>query len=84
LDATHHWRSCTPGRAYINFFQPSFSSGRTRDGTRVTEAHHPPAAPCNRLLDRAVVGEVLKLRLREQSPASIQRVWTLDKSSTID
>ncbi|WP_298236495.1 transposase family protein [uncultured Azohydromonas sp.] len=54
-------------RLYINFFQPSFKlKAKTRDGARVSKKYHPPATPCDRLLDSPAVPEDVKARLRKQ------------------
>ncbi len=39
-------------RLYVNFFQPSFKLlKKTRIGAKVKKTYHPPATPCDRLLD---------------------------------
>jgi len=45
-------------RLYVNFFQPSFKLlSKTREGARVIRKYHPPATPCERLLDRNDVSD---------------------------
>src|SRR5229473_6318718 len=39
-------------RLFVNFFQPSFKlAEKTREGAQVRKRHHPPATPCQRLLN---------------------------------
>src|SRR5262245_42782988 len=40
-------------RLFVNFFQPSFKLiAKTREGAKVVKKYHPPATPCERLLER--------------------------------
>jgi hypothetical protein len=60
-------------RLYINFFQPSFKlKSKTRDGARVVKKYHPPATPCERLLQHAAIDETTKDLLRQQLQATTQ------------
>lgn len=55
-------------RLYVNIFQPSFKlRERTRDGSKVKKHYHPPASPCERLLEREDVSESAKVTLRAKS-----------------
>jgi hypothetical protein len=39
-------------RLFANFFQPSFKlAGKIRDRARIKKFYHPPATPCQRVLD---------------------------------
>jgi len=52
-------------RLFVNFFQPSFKLLlKTRDGAKVIKKYHPPATPCERLLDRKDVSDECKEQLR--------------------
>ena len=52
-------------RLFVNFFQPSFKlMSKTREGAKVIKKYHPPATPCERLLDREDVSEACKECLR--------------------
>ena len=54
-------------RLYVNFFQPSFKlKEKTRQGAKVKKAYHPPATPCDRLLEHPTVSDDVKARLLEQ------------------
>ena len=55
----------TPARLFVNFFQPSFKLlSKTREGAKVIKKYHPPATPCERLLDRKDVSDECKEQLR--------------------
>ncbi len=52
-------------RLYVNFFQPSFKLlSKTREGAKIIKRYHPPATPCERLLDRKDVSDECKEQLR--------------------
>ena len=52
-------------RLFVNFFQPSFKLlSKTREGAKVIKKYHPPATPCERLLDRKDVLDECKEQLR--------------------
>jgi hypothetical protein len=52
-------------RLFVNFFQPSFKLlSKTREGAKVIKKYHPPATPCERLLDRRDVSDECKEQLR--------------------
>jgi hypothetical protein len=52
-------------RLFVNFFQPSFKLlSKTREGAKVIKKYHPPATPCERLLDRKDVSDECKEQLR--------------------
>lgn len=54
-------------RLYVNFFQPSFKlKERKREAGKMKRTYHPPATPCERLLDHPRVTEEVKLALRTQ------------------
>jgi hypothetical protein len=54
-------------RLYVNYFQPSFKlRERVREGGRVKKLYHPPATPCDRLLEHAAVQAKVKEALRTQ------------------
>jgi len=56
----------TSARLFVNFFQPSFKLlSKTREGAKVIKKYHPPATPCERLLERADVSEECKEQLRQ-------------------
>jgi hypothetical protein len=56
----------TSARLFVNFFQPSFKLlSKTREGAKVMKKYHPPATPCERLLERKDVSEECKGQLRE-------------------
>src|SRR5216683_1677756 len=47
----------TSARLFVNFFQPSFKLlSKTREGAKVIKKNHPPATPCERLLERKTFG----------------------------
>jgi hypothetical protein len=53
-------------RLFVNFFQPSFKLlSKTRVGAKVIKKYHPPATPCERLLDRKDVSDECKEQLRQ-------------------
>ncbi len=57
-------------RLFVNFFQPSFKlAGKSREGAMVRKRYHPPATPCQRLLEDGRVPEETKARLREMHAA---------------
>jgi hypothetical protein len=50
--ATALMRLYTTVRLFVNYFQPSFKlAEKHRDGARVRKRYHPPATPCQRLID---------------------------------
>src|ERR1700751_2226906 len=50
--ATALMRLYTTVRLFVNYFQPSFKlAEKHRDGARVRKHYHPPATPCQRLID---------------------------------
>lgn len=52
-------------RLFVNFFQPSFKLiSKTREGAKVIKKYHPPATPCERLLERKDVSDECKEQLR--------------------
>lgn len=54
-------------RLYVNFFQPSFKlREKVREGAKVRKTYHPPATPCDRLLQHPQVSEETKVLLRDQ------------------
>jgi hypothetical protein len=56
----------TSARLFVNFFQPSFKLlSKTREGAKVIKKYHPPATPCERLLDRNDVSDECKEQLRQ-------------------
>lgn len=56
----------TSARLFVNFFQPSFKLlSKIREGAKVIKKYHPPATPCERLLDRTDISEECKEQLRE-------------------
>jgi hypothetical protein len=56
----------TPARLFVNFFQPSFKLlSKTREGAKVIKKYHPPATPCERLLERTDVSAECKEQLRQ-------------------
>jgi hypothetical protein len=56
----------TSVRLFVNFFQPSFKLlSKTREGAKVIKKYHPPATPCERLLDRKDVSDKCKEQLRQ-------------------
>jgi hypothetical protein len=56
----------TSARLFVNFFQPSFKLlSKTREGTKVIKKYHPPATPCERLLERKDVSDECKEQLRQ-------------------
>jgi hypothetical protein len=53
-------------RLFVNFFQPSFKLiSKTREGANVIKKYHPPATPCERLLERKDVSDECKEQLRQ-------------------
>ena len=53
-------------RLFVNFFQPSFKLiSKTREGAKVIKKYHPPATPCERLLERQDVSDECKEQLRQ-------------------
>jgi hypothetical protein len=66
-------------RLFVNFFQPSFKLlSKTRVGAKVIKKYHPPATPCERLLERKDVSEECKEQLR-QTLASLDPVRLLSE-----
>jgi hypothetical protein len=56
----------TSARLFVNFFQPSFKLlSKTREGAKVIKKYHPPATPCERLLERKDVSDEGKRQLHE-------------------
>jgi len=56
----------TSARLFVNFFQPSFKLlSKVRQGAKVIKKYHPPATPCERLLEREDVSEECKKQLRQ-------------------
>jgi hypothetical protein len=56
----------TSARFFVNFFQPSFKLlSKIREGAKVIKKYHPPATPCERLLERNDVSEECKEHLRQ-------------------
>jgi len=56
----------TAARLFVNFFQPSFKLlSKTRQGAKVIKKYHPPATPCERLLERKDVSDECKELLRQ-------------------
>jgi hypothetical protein len=56
----------TSARLFVNFFQPSFKLlSKAREGAKVIKRYHPPATPCERLLERGDVSEECKEQLRQ-------------------
>jgi hypothetical protein len=56
----------TSARLFVNFFQPSFKLlSKTREGAKVIKKYHPPATPCERLLERKDVSDECKEQLRQ-------------------
>jgi len=56
----------TAARLFVNFFQPSFKLlSKTREGAKVIKKYHPPATPCERLLERRDVSDECKEQLRQ-------------------
>jgi hypothetical protein len=50
----------------VNFFQPSFKLlSKIREGAKVIKKYHPPATPCERLLERKDVSDECKDQLRQ-------------------
>jgi hypothetical protein len=57
----------TSARLFVNFFQPSFKLlSKIREGAKVIKKYHPPATPCERLLERKDVSEECKEQLRQR------------------
>ena len=57
----------TFARLFVNFFQPSFKLlSKTREGAKVIKKYHPPATPCERLLERKDVSDECKEQLRQK------------------
>ena len=57
----------TSARLFVNFFQPSFKLlSKTREGAKVIKKYHPPATPCERLLERKDVSDECKEQLRQK------------------
>jgi hypothetical protein len=55
------------GRLYVNHFQPSFKPrAKTREGAKVKKSYHPPATPCERLLEHGAVPPAARERLRAE------------------
>jgi hypothetical protein len=53
-------------RLFVNFFQPSFKLlSKIREGAQVIKKYHPPATPCERLLERKDVSGDCKEQLRQ-------------------
>jgi hypothetical protein len=53
-------------RLFVNFFQPSFKLiSKTREGAKVIKKYHPPATPCERLLERKDVSDECQEQLRQ-------------------
>ena len=53
-------------RLFVNFFQPSFKlAEKERQGALVRKRYHPPATPCQRLLDDSRVSAEVKAHLRD-------------------
>jgi hypothetical protein len=51
-------------RLFVNFFQPSFKlAEKEREGARVRKRYHPPATPCQRLLEDARTPEAVRRRV---------------------
>jgi hypothetical protein len=66
-------------RLFVNFFQPSFKLlSKTREGAKVIKKYHPPATPCERLLERKDVSNECKEQLR-QTLASLDPVRLLSE-----
>jgi hypothetical protein len=66
-------------RLFVNFFQPSFKLlSKTREGAKVIKKYHPPATPCERLLDREDVSAECKEQLR-QTLAALDPVQLLSE-----
>ena len=56
----------TSARLFVNFFQPSFKLlSKIREGAKVIKKYHPPATPCERLLEREDVSDECKEQLRQ-------------------
>ncbi len=56
----------TAARLFVNFFQPSFKLlSKIREGAKVIKKYHPPATPCERLLERKDVSDECKEQLRQ-------------------
>ena len=54
-------------RLFVNFFQPSFKlAEKHRDGARVYKRYHPPATPCQRMLNDIRVPEDVRRRLQKR------------------
>jgi hypothetical protein len=54
-------------RLYVNCFQPSFKlRERIREAGRIRKTYHPPATPCERLLEHPLVEQNTKDALRKQ------------------
>jgi len=52
-------------RLFVNFFQPSFKlESKARIRARVRKIYHPPATPCQRVLDCMAIPEATKENLR--------------------
>src|SRR5215471_5761835 len=48
-------------RLFVNFFQPSFKLiSKTHEGAKIIKQYHPPATPCERLLERKDVSDECK------------------------
>jgi len=53
-------------RLFVNFFQPCFKLiSKTHEGAKVIKKYHPPATPCERLLERQDVSDECKEQLRQ-------------------
>src|SRR5450631_2864028 len=69
----------TSARLFVNFFQPSFKLlSKTREGAKVIKKYHPPATPCERLLERKDVSKECKDELR-RTLASLDPVRLLSE-----
>lgn len=54
-------------RLYVNCFQPSFKlRERVREAGRMKKSYHPPATPCERLLEHPSVEQIIRETLRKQ------------------
>ncbi len=54
-------------RLFVNYFQPSFKlKSKHREGAHVRKKYHSPRTPCERLLDRDDVSDLVKPSLRVQ------------------
>jgi len=69
----------TSMRLFVNFFQPSFKLlSKIREGAKVIKKYHPPATPCERLLERKDVSEECKEQL-QQTLAALDPVRLLSE-----